>query len=134
MALGVEHPLPATRHIDIPSVAGFSMASAGFTALVVELAVRGWWGFATSGWEPLIILGWLGASGWLSWWAFTWADGWWKVLAFFGVVLSVLAALIIVAVFVLRMLVENPDLLDDNSKRRKSRKSGGRRGRKRRHY
>ena len=131
MALGVEHPLPAARHIDIPSVAGFSMSSAGFTALVVELAVRGWWGFASSGWELLIILGGLGASGWLSWRAFTWAEGGWKVLAFFGVVLSVVAAVIVIAVFVLRVLVENPDHLDDNSKRRKSGRSRGS-GRRRR--
>ena len=134
MALGVEHPLSAGRHIDIPSVVGFCMASAGFAALVVELAVRGWWGFATSGWELLIILGWLGASGWLAWWAFTWAEGGWKVLAFFGVVLSVVAVVFIVVVFGLRVLAENPDLMDGNSKRRKSRRSGGRRGRRRRHY
>ena len=75
MAYGAEHPLPAARHIDVPAVAGFSMASMGFTTLVVELAVRGWWGFATSGVELLIILGWLGASGWLSWWAYTETDG-----------------------------------------------------------
>ena len=68
----------------------------------------------------------------ISWWAFTWAGGGWKVLAFFGVVLSVVAAVIVIAVFVLRVLVENSDLMDGNSKPRKSRKSGGRRGRRRR--
>ena len=118
--------------MDVPSVAGFVAASAGFTALVVELAVRGWWGFVTSGWgELLIILVWLGASGWLSWWAFTWAEGGWKALAFCGVVLSVVAVVSIVAVFVLRVLAENPDHLDDNSKRRKSGRSRGS-GRRRR--
>ena len=111
----------AWRQVDVPSVAGFAASSAGFTALVVELTVRGWWGFATSGVELLIILVWLGASGWLSWWAFTWAEGGWKVLAFFGVVLSVLPVLIIVAVFGLRVLAENPDLMDGNSKRRRGR-------------
>ena len=134
MAYSIEQPLPAARHIDVPAAAGFSMASMGFTALVVELTVRGWLGFATSGVEFLIVLGWLALSGWLSWWAFTWAEGGWKVLAFFGVVLSVVAVLIIVAVFVLRVLVENPDLMDGKSKRHKSRRSGGRRGRRRRHY
>ena len=117
--------------MDAPAVAGFATSSIGLAALVVELAVRGWWGFATSGWELLIILSWLGASGWLSWWAFTWAEGGWKVLAFFGVVLSVVAAVIVVAVFMLRVLVENSDLLHDNSKRRKSGRSRGS-GRRRR--
>ena len=65
----------AWRDMDIPAVAGFVASSAGFTALVVELAVRGWWGFVTSGWELLTILGWLGAAGGLSWWAYTEAYG-----------------------------------------------------------
>ena len=69
-----------------------------------------------------------------SWRASTWVEGAWKVLAWFGVVLSVVAVLIIVAVFGLRVLVENSDLMDGNSKQRKSRKSGGRRGRRRRYY
>lgn len=120
--------------MDVPAVAGFAASSVGFAALVVELAIRGWWGFATSGWELLIILVWLGASGCLSWWAFTWTEGGWKVLAFFGVVLSAVAVLIVFAVFALRVLAENSDLMDGNSKPRKSRKSGGRRGRKRRYY
>ena len=131
MASGAEYPLRASRHIDVPSIAGFGMSSVGFTALVVELAVRGWWGFMTAGWDLLIILVWQGAAGWLSWWAYGWAEGGWKVLAFFGVVLSVVAVLSIVAVFVLRVLVENPDLLDDNSKRHKSGRSRGN-GRRRR--
>ena len=134
MAYGIEQPLPAARHIDVPALSRFVASSAGFTALVVELAVRGWWGFATSGVEFLIVVVWLALSGWLSWWAFTCAEGGWKVLAFFGVVLSVVAVLIIVAVFGLRVLVENSDLMDGNSKQRKSRKSGGRRGRRRRYY
>ena len=120
--------------MDVPAVAGFTASSVGFAALLVELVVRGWWGFATSGWDLLIILGWLGASGWLSWRAFTWAEGGWQVLAFFGVVLSVVAVVIIVAIFGLRVLVESPDLMDGNSKGRKSRRSGGRRGRRRRSW
>ena len=119
--------------MDVPAVAAFVASSVGFAALVVELAVRGWRGFATSGWDLLIILAWLGAAGGLSWRAFTSAEGGWKVLAFFGVVLSVVAVVIVVAVFGLRVLAENPDLLDGNSKRRKSGRSRGRgRGERRR--
>lgn len=129
MSYSFDQPMRAWRAVDVPAVAGFVASSAGLTALVVELAVRGWWGFATSGWDLLIILGWLGAAGGLSSWAFTWAEGGWKVLAFFGVVLSVVAVVIVVAVFVLRVLAENPDLLDRNSKRRRS---GGSRGSRRR--
>lgn len=132
MAYGIEQPLREARYVDISAVAGLSMAALGFTALVVELAAHGWRGFATSGWELLIILGCLGAAGGLSWWAFTRAEGGWKVLAFFGVVLSVVAVVIVVAVFVLRVLVEHPDLLDGNSKRRKSGRSRRRGGRRRR--
>ena len=108
----------ASRHIDIRSIAGFGMSFVGATALVVELVVRGWWGFATSGWDLLFIMVWLGASGWMSWRAYEWTEGWWKVLAFFGVLLSVVAAVFAVAIFAFRVLVENPDLLKGNSKRR----------------
>lgn len=131
MSYSSYQPMRASRDVDVPAVAGLAASSVGFAALVVELAVRGWWGFANSGIELLVVLGWLGASGWLSRWAFSRAEGGWKVLAFFGVVLSVVAVVIIVAVFVLRVLVENPDLVDRNSRRRKSRYSGGRRGRRR---
>ena len=132
MSYSFDQPMRAWRDVDVPAVAGFATSSVGFAALVVELAVRGWWGFATSGWELLVVLGWLGASRWLSWWAFTWAEGGWKVLAFFGVVLSVVAVVTIVAVFALRVLAENPYLLDGNSKRSKSHRSRSRRGRGRR--
>lgn len=104
----------------MPSTAGFSMSAVGFTALVVELAVRGWWGFTTSGWDLLVILGWLGASGWLSWSAYGWAEGWWKAPAALGIGLSVIAFAIAIALLVFRVLVENPDLMDRDSKRRNS--------------
>ena len=55
MAYGVEHPLPTARHIDVPSLSGLVASSAGFTPLLVELTVRGWWGFATSGVELLVV-------------------------------------------------------------------------------
>ena len=62
------------RQVDVPAVAGFGTAVVRFTTLVVELAIRGRRGFATSRWEPLIILGWLGESGWLSSWAYRETD------------------------------------------------------------
>ena len=128
MSYRVEQPLPAWRHIDISSVAGFAMASAGLVALIVEVNVRGWFGFATSWVDLLVILGWLGLSGWLSWWAFEGAEGWWRVLAFVGVVVSVVAALVVLALLLLRVLVEYPDLLDDDSKQKRK----GSRNRRRR--
>ena len=104
------------------------MASAGLVALIVEVNVRGWFGFATSWVDLLVILGWLGLSGWLSWWAFEGAEGWWRVLAFVGVVVSVVAALVVLALLLLRVLVEYPDLLDDDSKQKRK----GSRNRRRR--
>ena len=115
----------------MPSIAGFGLSVVGLTALVVELAVRGWWGFVTSGWDLLIVLVLLGASGWLSWWAYGWADGWWKALAALGVALSVVAWVILLAVLALRVLVEFPDLLKGDSKRR-GRGGRGSKGRRRR--
>lgn len=96
----------AWRAVDVPAVAGLSMAALGFTALVVDLVVRGWWGFATSGWEPLISLGCLAASGGLSWWASTWAEGGWKVLAWFGMLLSAAGIVVIGIVYLLWMAVQ----------------------------
>ncbi|MCY3618186.1 MAG: hypothetical protein OXG66_10965 [Acidimicrobiaceae bacterium] len=100
-------------------MAGFVSASAGLIAVIVEVNLRGWWGFATSWVDLLVILGWLGLSGWLSWWAFEGAEGWWRALALVGVVVSVLAGLVVVALLVLRLVFEYPDLLDDDSKRRR---------------
>ena len=110
MVSGAEYPLRASRHIDLPSMAGLGMSAAGFTALVVELTVRGWWGFGASEWDLLILLGLLGASGWLSWWAYGWVEGWWKALAALGAGLSVIAFAVAMALLAFRVLVENPDL------------------------
>ena len=129
MAYGVEHPLAASRHIDVPSVGGFVASSAEFTALVVELAVRGWLGFATSRVELLIVFGWLGASGWLSWWAYTWAEGWSKALAALGVGLSGVGLVVVVALFAFRMLVEFPNLLAGDSKQQRKNSRNRRRRR-----
>lgn len=116
--------------MDVPAVAGFGTSSVGVAALVVELAVRGWWGFATSGVELLIILGWLGGSGWLSWWAYGWAEGWWKAVAAVGIALSVVALGVAIALLALRVLVENPDFLDRHSKRRNVNRGRGSRRRR----
>lgn len=116
----------------MPSIAGLGMSSVGFIALVVELAVRGWWGFMTSGWDLLIILVWQASAGWLSWWAYGWADGWWKAVAALGVGLSVVALIVMLALLALRVLIEFPDLLEGDSKQRKGSRSRGRRGRSRR--
>ena len=114
--------------MDVPAVAGFVAASAGFTTLVVELAVRGWWGFATSGVELLIVVVWLGLAGWLSWWAYTWAEGGWKALAALGVGLSGGALVVVVTLFAFRGVcrVPRPHHRDAN------RKQKGRRSRRRR--
>lgn len=128
MSYRIEHPLPAWRRIDFPSVAGFVSASAGLTAVIVEVNVRGWWGFATAWVDLLVILGWLGLSGWLSWWAFEGAEGWWRALALVGVVVSVVAGLVVLVLLVLRLVVEYPDLLDDDSKKKRK---GGRNRRRR---
>ncbi len=116
----------AWRDMDVPAVAGFVASSAGFTALVVELAVRGWWGFATSGWELLIIQAWLGGSGWLSWRAYTGTYGWWKALAALGIGLAMVGILWVVAICILWLLVNRPNLVIG-----KSTQMGNRRGRRR---
>lgn len=76
------------RQVDVPAVAGYVASWVGFAVLVGALPVRAWWRFATSGVELLVVVGWLGLSGCLSWWAYTtltWAEGGWKALVFFGV-------------------------------------------------
>ena len=119
MSYQIEQPFLAWRRIDFPFMAGFSMASAGLIALIVVMNVRGWSGFATSWVDMLVLLGWLGLSGWLSWCAFEGAEGWWRALALLGVVVSVVAALVVLALLVVRLLFEHPDLLDDDSKQKR---------------
>ena len=119
MSYHTEHSLPSWRRIDFPSVAGFLSASSGLTAVIVELNIRGLWGLATAWVDLLIILGWLGLSGWLSWWAFDGSEGWWRALALLGVVVSVVAALVVLALLVVRLVVEYPEVLDDKSNQRR---------------
>ena len=78
MAYHYDHPLPSARHIDFPSVSGFAMAALGAGALVIEVNVRGWLGFAGSGVDLAVVTVWLTAAGLLSAWAFQRGDGWWQ--------------------------------------------------------
>ena len=131
MSYRIEQPLSAWRQVHFPSVLGFLMASFGLVAVIVEVNIRGWWGFATSGVDLLVILGWLGLSGGLSYWAFERAHSWWRALAFLGVLMSVVAVLAIVLLLVFRLLVEHPDLLKEKPRQRRGRKGSGRRRRRR---
>ena len=129
MSYRIEQPLPAWRHIDIPSVAGFVMASAGLIALIVEVNVRGWWGFATSWVDMLVLVVWLSLSVWLSGWAFQNAEGWWHVPSFLGVVVSMIGVALLLILVVMWFVSEHPDILTDDSK--KKRKGSGNKRRRR---
>lgn len=128
MSYRIEQPLPAWRRIDVPSAAGFLMASAGLIALVVEVNVRGWWGFATSWIDLSAIAVWLGLAGWLSGWAFQNAEGWWHIPSFLGIVISMIGVAMVVVLAVLWLVSEHPDILTDDSKQKRR----GRRSRRRR--
>ncbi len=129
MSYRIEEPLSAGRRVDIPAVAGFISASAGLVALIVEVNVRGWRGFATSSVGLLAILGWLGLSGWLSWWAFEGGEGWWRALALLGVLVSVVGFLTAIALLALRLLAECLDILADDANQKRRRKGNRRRRR-----
>ena len=129
MSYRIEQQRPIGRRIDVPSLAGFLTASAGFIALVVEVHARGWWGFATSWVDMLVLVIWLGLSGVLSGWALKNAEGWWRVPSFLGVVVSVIGVALLLVFAVMWFVSEHPDILTDNSKRKRR---GGRRRRRRR--
>ena len=102
------------------------MAVVGALALVVEVNIRGWMGFAGSGVELAAITVWLALAGLLSAWAFQRGEGWWPLLAVAGVLLSVVgvAALFVLAVFWL--FVNFPNLVTGK------RGGGGKRGKQKR--
>ena len=118
MSFSIEQPLSVWRRIDIPSVAGFMSASAGFVALIVAVNIRGMWGLATSSVDMLILVVWLSLSAWLSVWAFENAEGWWRVPAFFGAVVSVVGVAFLVVLAVMSLVSEHPDILTDDYKRK----------------
>ena len=128
MSYRIEQPLPAWRHIDFASVAGFLMASAGLVALIVEVNVRGWWGFATSWVDLSAVAVWLGLAAWLSGWAFENAEGWWLVPSFLGAVVSVIGVAFLLGLAVMWLVSEHPDILIDDSKQKRK----GSRNRRRR--
>lgn len=119
MSYRIEQPLPAWRRIDIPSVAGCSMASAGLIALIVEVNVRGWWGLATSWVDMLVLVVWLSVAGWLSAWAFENAEGWWHAPSFFGAVVSVIGVAFLLVLAVIWLVSEHPDILIEDSKQKR---------------
>ena len=125
MSYHFEQPLPAWRRIDIPSMAGLAMAAVGALALVIEVNVRGWMGFAGSGVDFAVVTVWLTLAGLLSAWAFQRADGWWPLLAAAGVLLSGVAVAVLFVVAVFWLLVNFPSIVTGDSKK-------GRRGRRRR--
>ena len=126
MAYYYDDPLPSARHIDFPSVSGFAMAAAGAGALVIEVNVRGWLGFAGSGVDLAVVTVWLTAAGLLSAWAFQRGDGWWPLLAAVGVILSVVVVAVLAVLAIFWLLVNFPNLVTGR------RSGGGKPGRRRR--
>ena len=59
---------------------------------------RGGWGFLTSGTYLRVVVGCLLGASALSWWASTWTDGGWKVLAWAGMVTSLCALAAVAAI------------------------------------
>ena len=111
MAYHYDHPLPAARRIDVPSVAGFAMAAVGALALTIDVNVRGWLGFAGSGVELAAITVWLTLAGLLSAWAFQRGEGWWPLLAAAGVLLSVVAVVVLAVLAVVWLLINFPSFV-----------------------
>ena len=102
------------------------MAALGAGALLIEVNIRGWMGFAGSGVELAAITVWLTLAGVLSAWAFQRADGWWPLLAGAGVLLSVVAVAILVVLAVFWLFVNFPNLVTGK------RGGGGKRGKRKR--
>ena len=95
------------------------MAAVGASALVIEVNIRGWMGFAGSGVELAAITVWLALAGLLSAWAFQRADGWWPLLAAVGVILSVVGVAALFVLAVVWLLVNFPGLLAGDSKQKR---------------
>ena len=102
------------------------MAAVGALALVIEVNVRGWLGFAGSGVDFAVVTVWLALAGLLSAWAFQRADGWWPLLAAAGVLLSVVMVAVLVVLAVFWLFVNFPSLVTEK------RGGGGKRGKRKR--
>ena len=100
------------------------MAAAGAGALVIEVNVRGWLGFAGSGVDLAVVTVWLTAAGLLSAWAFQRGDGWWPLLAAVGVILSVVVVAVLAVLAIFWLLVNFPNLVTGR------RSGGGKRGKR----
>ena len=100
------------------------MAAVGASALVIEVNIRGWMGFAGSGVELAAITVWLTLAGLLAAWAFQRADGWWPLLAAASVLVSVVAVAVLVVLAICWLLVNFPSLAT-------GKRSGGGKQRKR---
>ena len=83
---------------EFSALVGFLGAAAGLVAAVVGVMNRGGWGFLTSGTYLWVVVGCLLGAGALSWWASTWTDGGWKVLAWAGMATSVCALAAVAAI------------------------------------
>ncbi len=127
MSYRIEQPLPAWPRFDILSVTGFLTATAGLIALIVEVNVRGWWGLATSWVDMLVLVVWLGLAGSLSIWAFENTEGLWRLPSFLGVVVSVIGLAFLLALAVMSLVSEHPDILTDDSKQKRKRNRNRRR-------
>ncbi len=103
------------------------MAAAGAAAIVVEVNALGWWGFATSWIDLSVLTVWLGLAAWLSIWAFENAEGWWHIPSFLGVVVSVIGLVFLLALAVMSLISEHPDILADDSKPKRKRNRNRRR-------
>ena len=102
------------------------MAAVGASALIIEVNIRGWLGFAASGVDLAVVTVWLTLAGLLSAWAFQRGDGWWQALAAAGVLLSVVAMAVLVVLAIFWLLVNFPRLVTGK------RGGGGKRGRRKR--
>ena len=127
MSYGIEQHLPAWRRIDFASPTGLAMAAAGAAAIVVKVNALGWWGFATSWIDLSVLTVWLGLAAWLSIWAFENAEGWWHIPSFLGVVVSVIGLVFLLALAVMSLISEHPDILADDSKPKRKRNRNRRR-------
>ncbi|MCQ3808349.1 MAG: hypothetical protein OXB92_06060 [Acidimicrobiaceae bacterium] len=119
--VSTEQPVPDRRRIDFASVAGVLTATGGLIALIVEVNVRGWWGLATSWVDMLVLVVWFGLAGWLSSWAFENAAGWWHIPSFLGAVASVIGLAFLLALAVISLVSEHPDILTDDSGQKRNR-------------
>ncbi len=87
------------------------MAAVGASALVIEVNVRGWLGFAGSGVALAVVTVWLALVGLLSAWAFQRGEGWRPLLAAAGVLLSVVMVATLVVLAIFWLLVHFPSLV-----------------------